>query len=300
MSEFVAKISVTCFAASYLVGWLLEVCRLFFRSGIRRAIMIGFVVAGMVAHTLYLLHRATSANVSPLSSRFDWYLVAAWLLVGVYLYVNYYYPQAAIGLFVLPLALGLIVAAALFADRQPIAPEPASQVWGMIHGVFLLLGTVAVIVGFVAGMMYLFQSSRLKHKRPPLAGFRFPSLELLEHVNSSMIVTSALLVAVGFIAGIILKVVGGRRVEDLPWTDPVVWTTGTMLVWLVAAALFNLLYVPARQGRKVAYLTVASFVFLAIALAVFMLGDSHQSGTKKSGDSGPAVARVSFRVEDIP
>lgn len=298
MSEFIAKISVTCFAASYLVGWLLEVCRLFFRSGIRKAVMIGFVVAGMIAHTLYLMHRATSANVSPLSSTFDWYLMAAWLLVGVYLYVNYYYPQAAIGLFVLPLSLGLIVAAAMFADRQPIAPEPASQVWGMIHGVFLLLGTVAVIVGFVAGLMYLFQSYRLKHKLPPLAGFRFPSLELLEHVNSSMIVTSALLIAIGFVAGIILKFVGGGRVEDLPWTDPVVWTTGIMLAWLVAAALFNLLYQPARQGRKVAYLTVANFVFLAVALGVFMLGDSHQSGKKVGGDK-PPVAAVSFFREDI-
>jgi hypothetical protein len=71
-----------------------------------------------------------------------------------------------------------------------------------------------------------------------------------------------------------------------------------MLVWLVAAALFNLLYQPARQGRKVAYLTVASFVFLAVALGVFMLGDSHQSG-KKSYDAKPQVTALSFRVEDL-
>ena len=45
-------ISVTCFAASYLVAWLLELSRLFFRSGIRGAVMVGFASAGLLAHTL--------------------------------------------------------------------------------------------------------------------------------------------------------------------------------------------------------------------------------------------------------
>ena len=40
-----------------------------------------------------------------------------------------------------------------------------------------------------------------------------------------------------------------------------------MLAWLLAAAVFNAVYRPARRGRKVAYLTIASFVFLVIALA---------------------------------
>ena len=39
-----------------------------------------------------------------------------------------------------------------------------------------------------------------------------------------------------------------------------------MLAWLVAAAVFARLYKPARHGRKVAYLTVASFGFLVSAL----------------------------------
>ena len=57
----------------------------------------------------------------------------------------------------LPLALALVAAAAL-ADRTPFAPEPASQAWGAIHGIALLLGTLAVMVGFVAGLMYLVQA----------------------------------------------------------------------------------------------------------------------------------------------
>ena len=72
------------------MAWVLELSRLLFRSTIRRAVMIGFAAAGMLAQTLYLGYRAQSAAASPLSSNFDWCLVAAWMLVGAYLYLSYY------------------------------------------------------------------------------------------------------------------------------------------------------------------------------------------------------------------
>ena len=49
MTAFVSGISVTCFAASYAVAWALEASRLFFRSGVRGVVMIGFAVAGLLA-----------------------------------------------------------------------------------------------------------------------------------------------------------------------------------------------------------------------------------------------------------
>ena len=48
-------------------------------------------------------------------------------------------------------------------------------VWAMFHGVVLLLGTVAVCVGFLAGLMYLVQSYALKHVRSPPTDLRLPA-----------------------------------------------------------------------------------------------------------------------------
>ncbi len=291
---FLASINVVCFATSYGIAWLLEVCRLFFRSPVRRAIMLGFAGLGLLLHTVFLAMRASQAAHSPLSSSFDWYLVAAWLLMGLFFYGSHYYPRAALGLFLFPLVLGLVVTAGLFADRQPFAAEPASKVWGMVHGLFLLLGTVAVMVGFVAGVMYLLEATLLKRHRLVPAGFKFPSLETLERLNARMVLVSALLVGVGFVAGIILKYIGKNASGPLPWSDPVVFTSAIMLGWLLAAALFNVVYVPARQGRKVAYLTVASFVFLAVSLGVLVLVDTQHGGKKKLPDAGTAKVTSCF------
>ena len=90
-------VGVICFAASYLVAFALELTRLMFRSGIRGTAMLGFAGAGLVAHTAYLYYQFSSAPGSPLSSERDWYYLAAWALVVLYLYLTYYHPKAPFG-----------------------------------------------------------------------------------------------------------------------------------------------------------------------------------------------------------
>lgn len=275
----ISGISLVCFAASYGVAWVLDAARLLFRSGIRRMLTLLFVLAGFLAHTLYLGHRVIEYSATPLSSAFDWYLVAAWLLIVAYFYLNYYFPRATLGLYMLPLVLALVASAAL-ADDQPFQPIAASRVWGAVHGIGLMLGTLVVMVGFVAGVLYLLQARRLKRKLPPMQGFKLPSLEWLENVNSRVIILSALFVGVGFLAGTILNVVAHGESAAIPWTDPVIWTSALMFSWLVVAAVFNATYRPSRRGRKVAYLTLVGFAFLVIALAVFLLVDSKHGGPR--------------------
>lgn len=288
MGSLISGISLVCFAASYGLAWLLEVAKLFVRSGARRILTQLFVLAGFLAHTLYLAHRVVEYSATPLSSSFDWYLVAAWLLIVAYLYLNYYFPRAALGLYMLPLALALVAAASL-ANDEPFQPGPASRVWGAVHGIGLLLGTLVVMVGFVAGLLYLLQAHRLKKKLPPMPGFKLPSLEWLENVNSRVIMLSALFVGLGFVAGTILNVVAHGHAGSIPWTDPVIWTSALMFSWLLVAAVFNATYRPSRRGRKVAYLTLVSFAFLVIALAVFLLVDSKHGGPRGAPAEAPAA-----------
>jgi hypothetical protein len=286
-----SKISIVCFASSYTVVLLLELSRLLFRSGIRGAIMMGFAGAGLLAHTCFLYYQAVLATGSPLSSAQDWYLVAAWLLVAVYLYLTYFHPKTPFGLFLLPLVLGLIATARFVADRQPFAREPASRIWGMIHGWSLLLAVVATFVGFATGLMYLEQARRLKHKTPPGRGLRLPSLEWLHVANGRSLVVSVLMLGIGFLSGVILNSIPGvQPSERLSWGDPTVLST--LIVWLLMCAA-GWFYRPSREGHRVAYLTLVSFLFLIIALSMGLFlrtGHGHKSGGGANLDVRPRTA----------
>ena len=297
-------ISITCFAASYTVVLILEISRLLFRSGIRGAIMIGFAAAGLLAHTIYLVERAVSASGYPLSSEQDWYVVAAWILAALYLYLTAYHRDNAFGVFLLPLVLGLVAAGAWLADPTPFERQPALLLWGVLLGTSLMLATVAILVGFAAGLMYLAQDRRLRKKLPPLRGLRLPSLEWLRKLNSRAVGIAMLLLGIGILAGIILNMIYIRSDgTKLGWTDPVVLATVLMFCWLTISGGVSALYKPAREGRKVAYLTVLSFIFLIGLLTIGFLFDTdhrkliveheeappaNQSSNEAEGEGGPS------------
>ncbi len=71
-----------------------------------------------------------------------------------------------------------------------------------------------------------------------------------------------------------------------------IWSSALMLVWLVAAAAFNAVYRPARRGRKVAYLTIVSFLFLVVALAVLLLVNTEHGGAKHRDAGLTAASRL--------
>lgn len=281
-----SNVSITCFAASYAVVLVLEISRLSFRSGVRGAVMLGFAGAGLLAQSAFLYYRAAGAAGSPLSSFYDWYLLAAWVLVATYLLLVYYHAEAHFGVFLMPLVLGLIATAAFLDKDAAFDRAPAEQAWGMIHGVAFLLALVAVLIGFVAGLMYLGQVRRLKHKRPLSSRLRLPSLEWLQRTNSRALVVSMLMLGAGVVSGVVMNLV--KRTGQLSWFDPVVLLT----VFVFASTLIGTFYKPARQGRKVAYLTVVSFLVLVIAMGMGLYrqhgGEKNAAEASRPAAGGPA------------
>ena len=170
--------------------------------------------------------------------------------------------------------LALIGAARLSSREPSLTPGGATALWGYVHGVTLLLGTVAVLIGFVAGAMYLLQARRLKLKKLGGSRIQFPSLARLQRVNANAIVMSAIMLGLGFLSGTILNMISNSK--EMAWSDPVVWSTTLMFAWQTVVVIFCLSYKAAREGRKVAYLTVASLLFLVIALVTYVVG--HDGG----------------------
>lgn len=272
-------ISIICFAASYAVNLALELAGLIKRFAWQRLGLVFVAVAGLSAHTLYLSHIVGATNDFTISAS-EWLLLAAWTLAIIYLASLFYLPSTPAGVVLLPIVLGLI-GGSIYASQQPLAPERSFYLWGMFHGLVLLLGTVAVCVGFLAGLMYLVQSYALKHVRSPINNLRLPSLEWLERLNSRTLGLSAVLIGLGFLSGLVMSIVSHRDEATYRlWADPVVLSLGAMLVWLLAAETFRIVYPAARRGRKVAYLTLASFIFLLIALVSLMLLDTVHAGTR--------------------
>jgi hypothetical protein len=269
---WLSHVSETCFTACYALVMVLEISRLFFRVAVRHALVLAITAAGLFAHVVWFCLSARTTTTTPLVSWYGWCMLIALALVFVYLWLRIQYPDKSVGLFLLPMVIGVIGTALVFlSDQEPIVTKASLSFWSILHGMALLLGSIAATLGFIAGIMYLVQSFRLKRKLPPRQGLRLPSLEQLQRYNYWLLTLSTGLLATGLLAGIIRKACLSFAAEtSAPWNPIVVISSVLLLLWLIITGLFEYFYKPARQGKKVAYLTVTSFILLgAVMVLVF-------------------------------
>lgn len=261
------RITIFCFAASYVVALVLEVVHLLQPRPIWRGASLLCGGAGLFAHTVYVL-----MQYLPLASAHGSLLALALVLAVFYFYGAIHHSRIAWGLFVLPLVLGLI-ALATAVSPQPTAPDgddvfhffTANQgrtFWSMMHVALLLLAAVGICVGFIASIMYLVQVRRLRAKVPPGQGVPLLSLERLEDMNRRAILLAFPLLTAGLLVGIILQVQSGSFFEG--WTSPKILSA--VGLWLVFAILLYLRYGVHARGRQVALWTVVAFVLMVFAL----------------------------------
>lgn len=267
MQNFFYGITATCFVGSYIVAMLLELSRSLLVVPGRAILTIGFTVAGLFAQAVYLIVRAVGQNANTdaglLAGWYDWALLVAWGLAACFLLLYVRRPDTSVGLFLLPPVLLLVALASLTRSWAPFSRDEAVGLWRSVHGLAMMVGTAAVLMGFIAGLMYLTQAYRLKNKQAGGRRLRLPTLERLQAMNRHCLIVSTVAVAIGLLAGVIMNV---NQWGSVAWNEGGVILSLVLLLWLMAATAVEFFYPPARQGRKIVYLTLASFGFLVLAL----------------------------------
>ena len=102
-------------------------------------------------------------------------------------------------------------------------------------------------------------------------------------------------------SGVLLNLIrADQPAGRLPWSDPLVLSTGLMLAWLLISLLIGAVYKPARAGRKVAYLTVVGFLFLVLTLGVMLFLNTQHGGRGSSGEGATSTGRPLSTTDCLP
>ncbi len=270
------RLTVLCFAGTYGLALLSELARFAVRSAARWYLTMGLTALGWIVQTVYLVNLAWTGHRVPMSTPFESLLVLSWIFAAIGLYLMARAPRpVAVGTFVLPVVVGLTALAGTSVPREAgwvgFLGGPTAF-WGSVHGLFLLAGAVSTCVAFAAGLMYLAQANRLKHKRSGRFGVALPSLERSERLHRGAITVAFPLLTFGLLIGMVLTVTAGRRGgagsstgSVLTWTDPKV--VSALAMWLAFAVLLHARFRPAMRGRSVMVLTIIAFGFLVFTWA---------------------------------
>jgi len=295
MIDVLRQVSVTCFFTSYLVVLVLESLRLLGRIPGRGLAVLVMTSIGLFTHATYLLLRATAANLGQEAGRLatwtDWSLMLALVLAVAFFFFYLRRPDTSISFFFLPAVMALIGLAVAVRDQPAFDRTEATEVWRNIHAFSMMFGSSTVLLGFLAGVMYLTQSWRLKRKQAG-STFRLPTLEMLQNLNRRCLVISTAAVGIGFVSGVVMN---WNRWGEVGGADSGMILSAILFVWLASATTIEYVYAPASRGRKIAYLTLASFGFLVLAMTGLLASSHGQARELPAGES--AAAEVSHRYQ---
>ena len=219
-----------------------------------------FVAAGWVCETTAVVLRAVQAGHVPVVGGYESLTTLTWVVVLVYLVLEWRTKVKAIGLYVTP-AVCVLLAIAWTQFKAPVHLVPAlkSDIV-VIHVTVIFIAVAAFAVAGGAAVIYLIEERQLKRKKTGSVLGRLPSLSTLDRLTGHAIMFGLPFLTMGIAAGMI-------RAEKFKvahwWSDPLVLMA--MATWVVYAVYVYGRLASGWRGRRAAYLAI---VGLALLLAI--------------------------------
>lgn len=265
------KVGIVCFASCYAIAMVVELVRTYGKPESRRLVSLELLLlgAGILVHTAYLSSHALAAN--SLSSQRDCVLVLDWILACASLAIISTYRSRSFGIVLLPVTLAVLGVVRAFPENAGFAARPLSAVWGIIHGVSMMLAAAGIFCGFLSGVCYLRKSWLLKHPTVK-SRWALPSLEWLHYANRHSMKFSAVTLGLGVLSGLVLMRLSGKT--QLDWMT---LATLALFAWFALTLFAGFFWKWANAGHQIAYRTILTFVALLV-IAVLGIQSKHPHG----------------------
>jgi cytochrome c-type biogenesis protein CcsB len=251
---------------AYIVATGLALAYLIQREEIVHRLASIATVAGWVLHAVSLLRLALEQGRPPMGNLGEALSVAAWVAVGLALWLERQTGVKVLGAFVLPVASMLGVSSA----AAGLGPDPIDRAitsaWLWVHIVLALIGIAAFVLNFAGAIMYVLQERQLKARRPGAFYYRLPALETLDRLTYRTLALGFPFLTTSLILGALWA---GRAWGSVFAFDPL--SLLSFVAWAIYAATLAGRAAAGLHGRRAAYFSIVGFAALVLTLGAGLL-----------------------------
>jgi len=190
-----------------------------------------------------------------------------WLLALSYLYLELTTDERAMGVFILPIIVGLQLIPVLnpgVENDDPVLRSP----WFWVHVSSLLFAYASFALASVVGVTYMLQFKEIKKKHLGYFYERLPSLQVLDAMNSRAVAVGWIFLTIGVAVGIVWTAQARSLSPDntnlraMSLEDPKIFIA--ILTW----ALYSFAVFARRtmgwNGRRAAWLSALGFAIVLL------------------------------------
>jgi ABC-type transport system involved in cytochrome c biogenesis permease subunit len=190
-----------------------------------------------------------------------------WLLTLSYLYLELTTDERSMGVFILPVIIGLQLIPVLHPGVERADPVLDSP-WFWVHVSSLLFAYASFALAGVLGVTYMLQFKEIKKKHLGYFYTRLPSLQILDVMNSRAVTVGWVFLTFGVIVGAVWTAQARTIAPDDPnlramsLDDPKIFVA--LLTWGVYSFAVFARRTLGWTGRRAAWLSSVGFAFAMV------------------------------------
>jgi ABC-type transport system involved in cytochrome c biogenesis permease subunit len=238
----------------------------------RRDVTIGrtattLLLLGVLAHTFVIGMQTMEVWHSPFANPSRAVSTFVWLVTLSYLYLELTTDERAMGVFILPIIVGLQLIPVIspgVESRDPVLDSP----WFWVHVSSLLFAYATFGLAGVLGVTYMLQYKEIKKKHLGYFYTRLPSLQILDRMNSRATMTGWLFLTLGVVVGVIWTMQerpswpDNTNLQAMSLEDPKILFA--VLTWAVYSFALFARRAMGWSGRRAALLSAVGFIIVLL------------------------------------
>ena len=249
-------------AALYSIGLLHAILTLVRKREQLFRVAMGAFGLGSVFHFVSIVEEGILNNRCPITNLYETLSMCAFLVVLLYLFVQWRYRMSSISVFIFPLVFVMSLVATLGNPVSAWSSPVVRNAWLTVHIVLVLLGIAALLFSAIGSLLYLFQERELKTKKPRSIYYRLPPLGTLDDLISKSMAVGFVLMTLAVIAG---STWGFIELKTAWISQPKIAIS--FVTWGIYMVLVFLRTTAGWRGRKAAIMTVTVLGFSALTWA---------------------------------
>ena len=225
------------------------------------------LLLGLLAHTFVIGMETMEVRHVPFANPSRLVSTLAWLLTLSYLYLELTTDERGMGVFVLPIVIGLQTIPVLFPgveNSDPVLDSP----WFWVHVSSLLFAYASFGLAGVLGVTYVLQFKEIKKKHLGYFYTRLPSLQILDQMNSRATTTGWVFLTLGVIVGAVWTLEArplateSTTLRAMSLDDPKIFFAA--LTWAVYSFAVLARKTMGWNGRRAAWLSALGFAIVLL------------------------------------
>ena len=247
--------------ACYALGTLAALVSLFVRHVRLQYAGLVLMIAGFVAHTVWIGTICARTGHPPLTNLAETSSFVAWTVFVVELALWIRYRIYAASFFVYPLVLLLLTLSAVVGETfQVLDPQLRSNVF-TAHLLLSTLGVAGLFLGLAFGLLALLQDRALKRKTRGRLWEWIPSLDACKKVSYAAMAIGFSIYTIGLIAGVLWSYRTTAGLIDLR-----VKQVGAVTAWVLFAVLLQSYVANTYRRKRTLFISAGAFVAIVVAI----------------------------------